>query len=245
MTGGRRQARTCRLAASAALELRLGARHGLFAVVVVVTGFWAVLLVAILDEARETFAPLVVFVDVATLGVFLLVASLLLERGEGGLAARLASPLRLGEYLGAKVAVYAGASAAAAAALALALVLAGTPARVPLALLAGTVGTAVALLLTAAGLAAPHRTLTGALVAIPWPLLPVLGVPLLVLSGVMEQPWTWVLPTTAGALLIRGGFVGIPGPQAAAATVWLCVGCSAAAAFALRRLRTHVQERGA
>jgi hypothetical protein len=120
-------------------------------------------------------------IDTATFGSFFIAALVLFERGEGALAALTVSPLRFGEYLGAKIASLTGLSVASA---------------VPIALAAGlNLGTAllgvgllsVLFLVLCFALVVRQPSLTAFLTVAPLPLAPLIAAPLVHLTGVADQ----------------------------------------------------------
>ena len=109
-----------RLRAALALELTVEWRYRIPAVALVVTAVWTLVLLAMPAPLARGAGPVILTIDTATFGSFFIAALVLFERGEGALAALAVSPLRFGEYLGAKVAVLTGLSVASAVPIALA-----------------------------------------------------------------------------------------------------------------------------
>lgn len=185
------------------LELRLESRYGLHVVAAVLAASWTAILLVVPAPTARLITPLVLFLDSATVGVFLLAGMVLLERSERALAAVLTSPLRTGEYVAAKVAALTG------LALAIAVPVAAAGARLDLRLLpvlGGVAATAVLLLLLCFALVARHRTITSFLTVAPWPMIPLMAVPLARLVGLLDHPVAAVVPTVPAADLIASGF---------------------------------------
>ncbi|HVM14621.1 MAG TPA: hypothetical protein VM287_09855 [Egibacteraceae bacterium] len=228
-----------RALALTALELRTERRYGIHATGVVLAVLWTAVLLVIPAEAARFAAPLVLFVDTATVGVFLAGAIVLFERGERALAALLASPVRTAEYLAAKVAALTVLSLA----IAVPVALAGARGRFPaLPVLAGVGLTALLMLLLALGLVARHRSIVGFLSAAPWPLIPLMGVPLAHGVGLVEHPLAYLVPTTAAVDLIDVAFGGVAPPPPAVAYLVACV--AAAGVWAVRRFDRLVRAGG-
>lgn len=219
--------RTDRIVAAARLELRVQLRYQVVTVAAVLCAVWALLLVLAPEPAARTLGPYLLLIDTATFGVFFIAALVLLERGEGALAALATSPLRPGEYLGVKLATLTGLSLAAAFPIALAAgrgqlhdprALLGLLGSVTLGIgLAATLILALSFLLVL-----PHRSLTGYLATSPLLLMPLLAVPLAHLAGVVDHPLAYVVPTTTAADLIRAAVAPSTAPTPplpAAATV--------------------------
>lgn len=220
-----------------ALDARTGRRYGIHATAVVLAALWTAVLVAVPAPTARVLTPLVLFVDTATVGVFLVGALVLFERGEGVLGALAVCPLRIGEYVGAKASSFTLLSLG----IAVPVTLAGTRGRVDvLPVVAGVATTALLLLLLALALVARHDSVVRFLTRTPWPLLPLLGVPLAHAVGLLDHPLAYAVPTTAAVDLIAAG-VDAAGPPPAA-VVYLLASIAAAGWFAERRL--HAALRG-
>ncbi|MFC4857776.1 hypothetical protein [Actinophytocola glycyrrhizae] len=187
-----------RLRAALALEWRVEWRYRVPAVALVVTVVWTLVLLAMPASLARGAGPVVLTIDTATFGTFFVAALVLFERDEGALAALTVSPLRFGEYLGAKVAGLTGLSVVSAVPIALA---AGVPVATAL---VGVALLAVLFLTLGFALVVRHRSLTGFLTVAPLPLAPLIAAPLAHLTGVADHPLLFLVPTTAAAALIRG-----------------------------------------
>jgi fluoroquinolone transport system permease protein len=188
-----------RLRAVVALEQTVEWRYRIPAVAIVVTAVWTVVLLVLPAPVAHGAGPVVLVVDTATFGAFFVAALVLFERGEGALAALTVSPVRFGEYLGAKVGVLTGLSVVSAIPVALA---AGTP------LAAALLGVALlaALFLTLSfALVLRQPSLTAFLTVAPLPLVPLIAAPLAHVTGLLDHPLLFLVPTTAAADLIQGG----------------------------------------
>lgn len=236
-----------RICAAAGLELRVQRRYQVITVAAVLCGAWTLLLMLVPEPAARVLGPAILLIDTATFGTFFIAALVLLERGEGALAALRVSPLRPGEYLGVKLATLTGLSVLAAVPIALA---AGRgrlhrPPDLPglLGLLGPVtlgVGLAATLILTLSFLLVlPHRSLTGYLATSPLLLLPLLATPLAHLAGVVDHPFAYAVPTTGAADLIAAGITPeaapIPRPLATAAVAYLLMWIGLAVRFAVAR----------
>jgi fluoroquinolone transport system permease protein len=189
-----------RVRAALALEWTVEWRYRIPAVALVVTVLWTLVLLAMPTPVARNAGPVVLTIDTATFGSFFIAALVLFERGEGALAAFTVSPLRFGEYLGAKIAVLTGLSVASAVPIALAAGLSLGAALPGVALLS------VLFVVLCFALVVRHRTLTGFLTVAPLPLAPLIAAPLAHLSGLADHPLLFVVPTTGAADVIRGGF---------------------------------------
>lgn len=221
------------------LEARVQRRYGIHATGVILAVLWSGVLLLVPPEAALVVTPLVLLVDTATVGVFLGAAMVLLERGEGSLAAVLITPVRTGELIGAK------ALSLTALSLAIAVPVAVAGARGSFgaaSVLAGVGLTALLMLLLGLALVAPHRSIIGFLTFAPWPLIPLMGVPLARGVGLLEHPVAHVVPTTAAFELVAAGF-GPTRPQPLA-VVYLLACVALAWRFAVRRFDGLVRREG-
>lgn len=185
------------------LELRLERRYGIHAAGAVVAAVWTGLLMAAPAEVARAVTPFVLFVDSATVGGFLLAGMVLFERSERTLTAVMVTPVRTVEYLAARTL----ALTALSVVVALPVALAGGRGDVRLGpVLLGVTATALLVLLVCALLVAPHRSVTAFLSVAPWPLAPLLAIPLLRTLGLLEHPVASMVPTVAALDLLTAGF---------------------------------------
>ncbi len=188
-----------RLRAAVALEWTVEWRYRIPAVALVVTVVWTVVLLALPASVAPRAGAVVLTIDTATFGSFFIAALVLFERDEGALAALTVSPVRFGEYLGAKVVGLTGLSVVSAVPIALA---AGVDIA---AALAGVVLLAVLFLTISFALVVRQPSLTAFLTVAPLPLAPLIAAPLAHLTGLVDHPLLFVVPTTAAADVIQGG----------------------------------------
>ncbi|NYE50544.1 fluoroquinolone transport system permease protein [Spinactinospora alkalitolerans] len=196
-----------RLPAAVALEARVEWRYGIVAAAGALALLWTLVLLAVPAEGARVLAPYLLFLDTAGFGALLVVALLLFERGEGTRAALTATPLRTGESVAARLIVLVALSLAIAAPMP-AAALRGRLDEVARALapvLLGVAVTSLLLLTLCLAIGARARTLQGFLLAMPPALVPLIAVPMLHASGVVEHPVMYAVPTTVGADLIRLG----------------------------------------
>lgn len=223
-----------------ALELRTERRAGIHATGVLLALLWTAALLLMPPPAARFATPLVLFIDTATVGVFLAGAAVLFERDERSLAALLVTPVRTGEYLAAKTT----ALAALSVGIAVPVAVAGTRAHLlVLPTLAGVALTAALMLLLSLALVTPHRSLVGFLSLAPWPLIPLMGAPILHGLGLLDHPLAYVVPTTAGFDLMAAG-TGHADPPPAAAVAYLLACIAAAGLWAAHRFDRHVRAAG-
>jgi fluoroquinolone transport system permease protein len=184
-------------------DLRLELR---FAVLPAIGGLalaWAALLMVLPREASRVAAPLLLFVDTATIGTFFLGALVVLERVEGARQALAISPLRFREYAAAKVGTLVAASVVGT--IPIVIVAASTPAEALLSL-AGVGLTASFILLVALSIAVTQRSLIGFLLTVPFIAIPFIAPPLAHAVGLAVHPLLYVVPTVGAYDLIATGF---------------------------------------
>ncbi|MDT0303352.1 fluoroquinolone export ABC transporter permease subunit [Streptomonospora wellingtoniae] len=227
-----------RAAAGLALEWRVELRHGVPAAAAALAVLWTAVLVAVPAGAAPTAAVYLLVVDTAGFGVLFAVVLVLFERTEGGRDVLAVSPQRPAEYVGAKLAVLTALAAAIAvpATLAAARELPPTAAAALPPVLIGVallslllVGLALAACGGAGGLGVLFTRLP--LVA------PLVAAPVAHVSGALDHPLLYLVPTTGGAELIRDGLLpnAAPGPvPPALAALYLAVWAAGAAALACR-----------
>lgn len=227
-----------RAAAGVSLEWRVQLRHRVPAAAAALAALWSAVLLAVPAAWAPTAAVYLLIVDTAGFGVLFAVVLVLFERAEGGRAILAAAPLRPIEYVGAKLAVL----TLLATAIAVPMTLAAArehPAAVAAALPPVLLGVALlSLLLVGAALAACGGAGgIGALVTRVPLVAPLVVVPVVHVSGALDHPLLYLVPTTGGAELIRAGL--LPGAALGAgplalAVLYLLVWIAGAAILACR-----------
>jgi fluoroquinolone transport system permease protein len=192
-----------RLRAALTLELTVEWRYRVPTVALVMTAVWTLVLLVMPAPLARVAGPVILTLDTATFGSFFIAALVLFERGEGAFAALTVSPLRVGEYLAAKITVLTGLSVLSAVPIALA---AGRGHTDLATTLSGVAVLAVLFLALNAALVVRRSSLTGFLTVAPLPLVPLITAPLVHLTGIVDHPLLFLIPTTGAADLIRSGF---------------------------------------
>ncbi|MEV6819149.1 hypothetical protein AB0M72_10345 [Nocardiopsis dassonvillei] len=235
-----------RLLAATALESRVGLRYGVVPVAAALGAVWTLVLLAVPAEAAGTVAAYLLFLDTAGFGALFAAALLLFERTEGTRSALTVTPLRAGEGVAARLAVLTALTLLIAVPM-LAAALRGRFADLAQALppvLGGVALTCLLLLTVCLAVGARSRDLSGFLLAAPLTVAPLVLVPLVHVSGILEHPLLYAVPTTAGADLIRlgaaPGSLGASPAALAAGTVYAVAWAAAGVVAASRAV-----ERGA
>ncbi|WP_435113056.1 fluoroquinolone export ABC transporter permease subunit [Nocardiopsis synnemataformans] len=196
-----------RLLAATALETRVGLRYGIVPVAAALGVVWTLVLLAVPAEAAGTVAAYLLFLDTAGFGALFAAALLLFERTEGTRSALTVTPLRAGEGVAARLAVLTALTLLIAVPM-LAAALRGRFGDLAQALppvLGGVALTCLLLLTVCLAVGARARDLSGFLLAAPLTVAPLVLVPLVHVSGILEHPLLYAVPTTVGADLIRLG----------------------------------------
>jgi fluoroquinolone transport system permease protein len=212
---------------TARCDVELQARNGLYAATAFVLALAAAGLMALPAAGLARLLPAVALNTLAVTGFYFSAALALLERAEGSALARMATPLRPAEYLGARAGTLA--LLGAVQLVAMGLVLLG-PAPALLALGAGA-GLAAAILALAGYAAAAGRAGVSdfLLPSVPW--IALLMLPLV--ADVLEwrSPLLWLHPLQGPLALMRAAVTPVPPWEPA---LGLALGLAwTAAAFAL------------
>jgi fluoroquinolone transport system permease protein len=220
-----------RLAAAFLADVRFQFRHGFYYAYLFVSVVYIALLRLVEDGMRQKLAVLVVFSDPAMLGFFFIGGIILLEKAQGIFSTLFVTPIRIAEYVWAKVWSLTLLSLSTSFLILLATV--GTDMHV-LPILIGVTFTSVLATLMGIGLAVRVKTVNQFLVS------SVLFVPIF-FTPVME--WIggksfmyYLFPGKAGLLFLEGGFAPITWNDTIYSLCMLLCACVAAYYFALRSL---------
>ncbi len=221
-----------RLLTAGRAELRLQWRYGIAAATAFTTALWIALLRSLPGAGA---IPLVVFLDLAVIGLFFLPALVLFEKDERTLAALVVTPLRPAEHLAARVGALAVLSVASTAVLAV-----GTGhARVLAGLLPGVVLLSVLVSLVAFVLVAPRAGILDYVLVAQVAALP-LALPLLGYAVGFGAWWLFLVPTHGPLVLLHAAVSGAPPERLAAAVVSAAGWVAVAWLAALWAHRTHL-----
>lgn len=191
-----------RLMSSFRLELRLQRRYGFLYAAAFTGVLWIAVLLAIPEDYRDVAAPFVLFGDMMIVGFFFIAGSLFFEKTDRTVFAQVVTPLRFGEYLGAKVAALTALSTVLS--FAILVPVHGFGFDYGVALL-GVVLATVMMLLVSFVTAVPFASISDWIMPSGFYLL-VLTLPLLHYSGLWEHPVLYVLPTQGTMLLFGAAF---------------------------------------
>lgn len=95
-----------RLKGALQTDIRFQFKQGIYAIYVVVTLFYIVLVSALPESIHNIVVPLIVFSDPSVVGFFFIGAVIMLEKAQGVLTYLTVTPLRLSEYILSKVLSY-------------------------------------------------------------------------------------------------------------------------------------------
>jgi fluoroquinolone transport system permease protein len=207
-----------RLRAALRNDVRLQWRQGFYGAYLLLTVLYVLILRQIPEGVARWLTPLVIFSDPAVVGFFFIGGVVLLERADRTLDALFVTPLRVPEYLLAKI----GSLGAMAVATSLLIALGAGLRFRPVPLLLGITLTASLAVLAGIALVSRFESLNrfawvGGLA------ISLFSLPLLAWFGVVGWGWVAPLPTAASVALIGGAF-GEPalGPAGVAlGTAWL------------------------
>nr|WP_156002929.1 hypothetical protein [Streptomonospora sp. PA3] len=214
------------------MEWRVQLRHGVPAAAAALAVLWTAVLAAVPAAWAPTAAVHLLIVDTAGFGVLFAVVLVLFERAEGGRALLAVTPLRPIEYITARTAVLTALSAGMAVPLTLAAARersAAALAALPPALLGVSL---LSLLLVALALAACGGAQGVGVLFTRLPLVaPLVAAPAARVSGAVEHPLLFAVPTTGGAELIRAGLLphAAPGFWVLAPAALYLLACAAGA----------------
>lgn len=196
-----------RLAAALRLEARVQLRYGIVPAALALGAAWTLMLFVVPVEAAGTVAVYLLFIDAAAFGALFVAALLLFERTEATRQALTVTPLRSSESVAARLLALTLVSLI----IALPMIVAGVRdrledlARILPAALGGVALISLLLLTLCLAVGARSRDLSGFLLTAPPLVAPLIVLPLTHVSGILEHPLMYVVPTTVGADLIRLG----------------------------------------
>lgn len=85
------------------LDIKSQMRNGLYTIYVVISMMYCVMINQLSAEVNQLFIPILIFSDPAVLGFFFIGGIVMLEKSQGVLELLVITPLRIKEYLGAKI----------------------------------------------------------------------------------------------------------------------------------------------
>lgn len=192
-----------RLRTAFRLELRLQRRYGFLYAAAFTGVLWIAILLAITPDLRDVAAPFVLFGDMMIVGFFFIAGSLFFEKTDRTVYAQVVTPLRFGEYLGAKVAALTVLSTVLAFAILIPVHGLGFHYGVTL---VGVVLATMLMLLVSFVTAVPFASISDWIMPSGFYLL-VLSLPVLHYGGLWEHPVLYAIPTQ-GALILFGAAFG-------------------------------------
>lgn len=228
-----------RMLSAIAYDVRFQIRHGFYAVYVLVSGLYVLLLHYVSPGYKEKTALLLTFSDPGAIGLILAGGIVLLEKDQGVHDSLFVTPLRLREYLIAKAVSLAAISSLAAWAIQLfALGLPAAPVRFTI----GVFLTSCLFTLLSIGVVTRANSVNGFIWLSQLYSLP-LAVPLLGYFGIGPTVLYYVIPTHGSLILLEAAHRSMPAGQSFYAVAVLVAGTIAAYAWAHRSFERRVLSR--
>ncbi|MEB3030945.1 fluoroquinolone export ABC transporter permease subunit [[Mycobacterium] nativiensis] len=190
-----------RLAAAVRLELTLQVRQKFLHAAVFSGLIWLAVLLPMPAHLRTVAEPYVLLGDTAIIGFFFIAGTVFFDKQDRTLSAIVATPLRFGEYLTAKLTPLAGISLAVAVVVA-AVDRAGYH---PIPLLAGVLLATLVMLLVGFTTSLPFASISDWFLTAVIPL-SVMALPMLHYSGIWPTPLCYLIPTQGPLLLFGAAF---------------------------------------
>lgn len=217
-------------------NLCIQSRHRLLHAAAVIVIVWIAVLRRLPPDSAAMIVPVVIFAELSIIGFFFLAAQLLFERSQAVLQALIVSRLTDAHYILSRCASLA--LVALAGSVAVGVFSPGTVRNFPL-LVAGSVLTALLYELIAIIIVVRYRSINDFIaIALLW-FLP-LNLPLLTYFGLYDTGLSWLVPTHASLVLLRGAYEPLSGTTVAIATAYLVLAIAGAYLWALRAYRKHV-----
>lgn len=190
-----------RLAAALRLECALQVRQKFLHAAVFSGLIWLAVLLPMPAHLRRAAEPYVLLGDTAIIGFFFIAGTVFFDKQDRILSAIIATPLRFGEYLTAKIAPLVGIS------LAVAIVVAsvGQVGYHPMPLLAGVLLATLVMLLVGFTTSLPFASISDWFLTATIPLA-LMSLPMLHYSGVWPSPLCYLIPSQGPLLLFGAAF---------------------------------------
>lgn len=229
-----------RLARMIAFDIRFQFRHGFYGVYVLICGLYLLLLYYVPDEHKDRITLLLTFSDPSAIGLLVAGGIVLLERDQGIHASLFATPLRIREYLFAKIISLSILSLFAAWVIhGFAL---GIPDH-PILYSLGVLLTSSLFTLVSIAVVARAATINGFILLSQLYALPFI-VPLLGLWNIGPTLWYAVIPTSGSLLLLASAYSPLTAMGASYAFLVLMVGNLAVYWWAQHEFRQCVLRKG-
>lgn len=203
-----------RLLAALKHDFRFQFRQGFYHVYLVLTLLYIGGLYLLPEQARQALAIFIIFIDPSVLGFFFIGGLIMLERGQDTLESLFVTPLRIGEYIAAKLISLT--TIALIASFTIMLSLFGFNFN-PFALFAGVTLTSIFFTLFGIIVASYTRTVNGYLITSGL-VTPIFFVPFLHYIG-FSSPLYYIFPTKGALILLEAMFT----PQGAGPTIYAMV----------------------
>ncbi len=219
-------------------DLRLQKRYYFWAIALVISAVWLVLLINLNDSIRLRWLPALIFFDLSNIGLLFIAGCLYLERRQGTLYALVISPVSCGRWLTVKLISLSLLTAACAI---LIVIFSGTAVNWLL-LIPAVLANAAVFILCGFLLVLPFDDLLNYFTGMALALL-ILSLPLIGYFEIYVHWLYWLLPTQPVLVLLTAGFATIDSMSIAVSCL-LCLGWVIVLyRLALQRFRKFIAER--
>ena len=202
-----------RLTACVHNDMRTQFRAGFYYAYAVVTAVYIIILRLLPQEAAELIAPVILFSDPSVLGMFFVGGIILLEKNDNILESLFVTPVRVHEYIAAKV--FSLGTISLLSSFCIAFAYRGVDIY-PGLLIAGVLLTSGLFTMLGIVIASYAETVNAYLVEAMGYTFPLIA-PLLAYFDVVSTELFWIIPTHSSIMLISGAFHGIAAAEASLA----------------------------
>lgn len=85
------------------IDVKFQYKQGFYAIYAVITIFYMIALSWLPEDIKKIVVPIIIFSDPSVLGLFFVGSIVMLEKGQGILQSLVVTPMRIGEYMLAKI----------------------------------------------------------------------------------------------------------------------------------------------
>lgn len=217
-------------------DIKFQIRHGFYYAYALVSVLYIVLLKIVPADSREYLSILILLTDPTVLGFFFIGGIVLLEKDQNIFASLFVTPMKVGEYVTAKLVSLTMLSLLSSAAIAFF----STPGSFdPLLLLISVAPSSVFFTLAGLALAVRVKSINGYIIASPFFLTPFI-LPLFGFMKLFNSPIYYLLPGYSSVQLLAGAYNGISFPNALYSIALIAVWDVLAYIWACRWFRKYI-----